>query len=244
MSALVVRLSEGVTIIQGDCLQCLPIQADAVVTDPPYGIGFNHSGGHGRFSQVGVTNASRQRGNHPVYGDDTPFDPTPWLSFDNVILWGADHFYPRLPDRGRWLAFNKLSDMEPWDSFSDVEFAWHSREGAARIFNMKWKGVACEKSGEDNGLRLHPTQKPVRLMVWCLDQAELPEGATVLDPYMGSGTTGVACIRTGRRFVGIEIDAGHFANANTRLQRELARGPLLPFSHTRTICRATQVPAP
>src|SRR5579859_1758362 len=155
-------LADGVEIWLGDCRTILSIieRADCVISDPPYGINYNHSGIH-RFASVGVTKAARARGTLKIIGDNEPFDPWPWLQCDNCIIWGADHFYPRLPDHGRWLAWNKLGDMEPWDSFSDVEFAWHSKEGAARIFSMKWKGIACDKKGEENGLREHTTQKPI-----------------------------------------------------------------------------------
>ena len=203
----------------GDCLEILPTlpKVDSIITDPPYGINFNHSGAHGRFNGQGVTKAARDRGNQPIHGDDKPFDPSPWIAAsDNVIMWGADHFYPRLPDSGRWLAWNKLGDMEPWDSFSDVEFAWHSFDKAARIFSMKWKGIACDKAGEDNGLRVHTTQKPIRLMRWCIEHAGNP--ALVLDPYMGSGTTGVAALQVGCRFIGIEIEPRYFDIACERIE--------------------------
>lgn len=207
------------TLYLGDCLEILPTlgKVDAVVTDPPYGINFNHSGVH-RFASVGVTKAARQRGNPKIKGDDAPFDPGPWLKFPEVLLWGADHFYPRLPDSGRWLVWDKLAGMEPWDSFSDVEFAWHSSEGAARIFSMKWKGIACDKRGENNGLREHTTQKPIRLMKWCIEQSQTTAGATVLDPFMGSGTTGVACAKLGRKFIGIEIEPKYFDIACKRIE--------------------------
>lgn len=200
----------------GDCREILPTlgKVDAVVSDPPYGINYNHGGGQ-RFGSVGVTKAAKARGQPKIVGDDAPFDPAPWLQFPKVLLWGADHFFPRLPDRGRWLAWNKLGDMEPWDSFSDVEFAWCSVEGAARIFSMKWKGIACEKAGEANGLREHTTQKPIRLMTWCLQQ--IGEAETVLDPFMGSGTTGVACLRADRKFIGCEIDPTYFDIACRRI---------------------------
>ncbi len=224
----IVRGHQSATLYLGDCLDIAPQLdgVDAIISDPPYGIDFNRSGAHGRFSGQGVTEAARARGNHPIIGDDQPFDPQAWLGFENVVLWGADHYFKRLPDSGRWLAWNKLGDMTPWDSFCDVEFAWHSKEGAARIFSMKWKGIACDKKWEDNGLRLHPVQKPIRLMAWCMEQAKVPEGATVLDPYMGSGTTGVACLRTNRNFIGIEKDPQHFATAFERIEREARQGML------------------
>lgn len=220
------------TLYLGDChdISGAVGQVDAVVTDPPYGIGYNHSGGERRFGTCGVTKAARQRGQPKIYGDDQPFDPRPWLHFSNVMFWGADHFYPRLPDSGRWLAWNKLGHREPWDSFSDVEFAWHSGEGAARIFSMLWKGIACEKKGENNGLREHTTQKPIRLMRWCLEQSKALSGSVILDPFMGSGTTGVAAIQSGYAFVGIEIDEVYFDIACRRIreaseQTDLFRRP-------------------
>lgn len=208
------------TLYCGDCheISFALGMVDAIISDPPYGIGYAHGGGM-RGGEIGNTAAANKRGSPPVIGDDKPFDPVPWLVLSsNVILWGADHFYPRLPDHGRWLAWNKLGDMEPWDSFSDVEFAWHSKEGAARIFSMKWKGLACDKVGENGGLRQHTTQKPVRLMRWCIDQAKLPEGSLILDPYMGSGTTGVAAAQSGHRFIGVEIHEPYFDIACERIE--------------------------
>lgn len=215
-------LAEGVTLYLGDCREILPTlgKVDAVVTDPPYGIDYNHSGAHGRFNGVGVTKAARIRGNHPIIGDTEPFDPSPFLAFcPNVLFWGADHFYPRLPDSGRFLAFDKLAGMEAWDSFSDVEFAWHSADKAARIFSMKWKGIACDKKGENNGLREHPTQKPVALMQWCIEQASPAD--LILDPFMGSGTTGVAAVKLGRKFIGIEIEPKYFDISCRRISEAL-----------------------
>jgi site-specific DNA-methyltransferase (adenine-specific) len=230
VSARVEHIGDAVLYL-GDWHTLRPIRdqehIDAVISDPPYGIGFTQSGKHGsRFNGVGVSKAARERGTPPVAGDDQPFDPIPLVTLArNVILWGADHFYPRLPDCGRWLAWNKLGDMEPWDSFSDVEFAWHSIEGAARIFSMKWKGIACEKRGENNGLREHPMQKPVRLMEWCVGMS----AGRVLDPYMGAGTTGVACANLHRPFVGVEIEPRWFDIACRRIE-EAYRQPRLPLA--------------
>lgn len=141
------------------------------------------------------------------------------MRFENVLVWGANHYAKRLPDGGRWLAWNKLEHVESFDSFSDVEFAWHSLGRASRICNYMWKGgLACRKLGEDNGRRHHPTQKPIGLMLWCLEQTGLDEGATILDPYMGVGSTGVACMRAGFNFIGCEIDKGYFDIAERRIR--------------------------
>lgn len=207
------HLAEGVTLYLGDCrniLTGLPATV-AIVSDPPYGIAHvRGAGGLGKHNRRNIA---------PIVGDEAPFEPSHLLRFNNVLIWGADHYAARLPaDQGRWLAWNKLDDMESFDSFSDVEFAWHSKKAAARIFSFKWKGIASVKAGEDAG-RSHPTQKPIALMRWCIEQAGSP--SHICDPYLGSGTTGVAAVKLGRRFTGIEIDPGYFDIACRRIAAAL-----------------------
>lgn len=212
------------TLYLGDCLEILPTlgQVDAVVTDPPYGIGYVKGSG-GRTGAYRGSKENCGRNTAPIVGDDRPFDPIPWLAYRNVLMWGANHFVRRIPEGcGRWLAWNKLDDMEPFDDFSDVEFAWHSLGKASRICNFKWKGgIARVKAGEDK-TRDHPTQKPVGLMLWCLNQIGAAE--TILDPFMGSGTTGVACVKMGRKFIGVEIEPKYFDIACRRIE-EAQRQP-------------------
>lgn len=203
------------TLYLGDCREIAPTLARpaAVISDPPYGIGYVL----GAQPKNGAGKHSRANSGQPVYGDAEPFYPAPWLALaDDVILWGANHFAARLP-HGRWLAWNKLGDLEPYDSFSDVEFAWHNRRAADRIFSLMWKGI-CQAVKDDAGNRAHPTQKPVALMRWCIEQAKVPAGGTILDPYMGSGTTGVAAVQMGHLFVGIEIEPRYFDVACRRIE--------------------------
>ncbi len=208
-------LDRGVTLYCADCLDVQLDGVDAVITDPPYGIDHVHSGG-------GLGKHNR-RNLQPILGDSEPFDPSPWLEFPVVVMLGADHYAQRLP-RGRWLVWDKLAGMTSFDDFSDVEVAWQNRTGAARIFRYLWKGI-CQQ-GDKEGGRNHPSQKPTPLMAWLMDQGGVHSGETVLDPYMGSGTTGIACLRTGRRFIGIEKDPKHFQTALERIKRELAQGVL------------------
>jgi len=209
-----------VRLILGDCLKIAPTLegVDAVITDPPYGIGYVHSGG-------GNGGGRNQRNLEPIVGDDVAFNPSPWLGYPSVVLFGADHFAHRLP-RGRWLIWDKLAGMESFDSFSDVEVAWQNRTGAARLFRYLWKGI-CQQGDKDGG-RVHPSQKPTPLMAWCIEQSGVLVGSLILDPFMGSGTTLIAAIRTGRRAIGIEIDERHFRTAVERVKRELAQ-PTLAF---------------
>lgn len=202
----------------GDCRTILPSlkAVDAVVTDPPYGIAFRHSG---KGSSVEGSRAfRRRRGRHTetdrVFGDDEPFDPAPLLAFPKVALFGANHYADRLPPSGAWFVWDKRDGMAS-NSFSDCELVWTKGSGnAARLFRYLWNGV-CQ-AGEKGGPRHHPSQKPVAVMEWVIRLLTKP-GDVVLDPYMGSGSTGVACLRTGRRFIGCEIDPTHFETARRRI---------------------------
>ena len=217
-----------VRLICGDCLDVLGQLEEgsvgAVVTDPPYGIGYRHGGGvRGVKAAVGQTKSASARGCMPVIGDDQPFDPSHLAGFDRVLMWGADNYRNRLPDGGTFLAWDKTDGRGPKDTFLDAEFAWCNWREPRNVFRWLWKGMVCKKVGENNGLRMHTTQKPIALMVWCVN---LADRAIVIDPYMGSGTTGIACIRTGRKFIGIEIDPTYYEIAKKRIQAELAQGRL------------------
>lgn len=222
------RSDDGsVRLILGDALEVLPTLdgLDAIVTDPPYGM--KRNGNSGRFSGGHRVNSHRRwpgpdRGD--VAGDDRPFDPTPWLTFPRVVVWGANHYARSLPV-GTTLVWIKRLDDAFGSFLSDAEIAW-----------MKGgHGVYCRRDLSNYGETAtwaHPCQKPLGIMQWCLERAKVPTGAIVLDPYMGSASTGVACIRTGRRFIGIEIEPsapGHpdyFGIAVRRIRAELKRFPL------------------
>lgn len=208
------------TLILGDCLQILPTlgKVDAVISDPPYGIKFAHGGGGGCLAE------STRFGGDAIMGDDKPFDPSRWLGYGIVALWGANHYASKLPDCACWLVWDKRDGICSNDQ-ADCELAWTNQHLPARLKRHLWNGML--KDSERGERRVHPTQKPVPLMAWVMDRVSVPIGATVLDPYMGSGTTGIACLRTGRNFIGIELDPKHYATACDRMARECAQ-PLLP----------------
>jgi site-specific DNA-methyltransferase (adenine-specific) len=197
------------TLYLGDCLEILPTlpKVDAVITDPPYGIGYSHGKGGGKLAR------STEFDHHPIVGDEKPFDPSPWLSFDRVVLFGANHFASRLPDSSFWLVWDKRDGICSNDQ-ADCEMAWVKGKGNARIIRHLWNGML--KDSERGVQRVHPTQKPVAVMVWAIEQV----GAigSVLDPYMGSGTTGVACMQLARQFVGIELHEPYFDIACERIE--------------------------
>lgn len=210
-------------LILGDCLEVLPLlgKVDAVVTDPPYGISLNTDNSRfsgGNCASIARRGPKRWKGSadgRPIVNDDKPFDPTPFLLGKEQIFWGWNAFPDKLP-KGTCLVWIKRND-EAFGSFlSDAETAWHSRG----------YGVYCFKDLSNAAIarqRVHPTQKPEKLMEWTVARTK---GETILDPFMGSGTTGVACVKLGRSFIGIEIDEGYFDIACRRIQDAVDRPDL------------------
>lgn len=199
------------TLYCGDCLEILPTlgPVDAVVTDPPYGIGEDGGKFRGRKGQG-------HRVLEKMGWDTAPptrevFDAI--MSLDvPAIIWGGNYFTDKLPVSRGWLYWNKLMGGD----FADGELAYTTLDMSLRSFTY------CNK---EHG-KEHPTQKPDCLMAWCL--GFLPDAQTVLDPFMGSGTTGVACARLGRKFIGIEIEPKYFDIACKRIEREYAQLKLFP----------------
>lgn len=197
-------------LMQGDSAGIVPHleRVDAVVTDPPYGIGFSHGGGGGKLAR------STQLDNMPIIGDDRPFEPGGLLEIGApTILWGGNHFADKLPPSQSWLAWDKRCADYSNDQ-ADCELAWTDLGPPARMFRHVWNGML--RGPESKMPRVHPTQKPVALMEWCL--GFLPNADTVLDPFMGSGTTLVACAKLGRRGIGIELDPDYFDIACRRVE--------------------------
>lgn len=188
-------------LILGDCLDVLPTlgPVDAVVTDPPYGIG-EHGGACRTRKRTGYAKHEKKDWDR-ARPDQAVFDAILTCSREQII-WGGNYFADILPPRMGWLYWRKLMGGD----FSDGELAWTSRQGALREY------VRCPK-GMD---KAHPCEKPVDLMRWCL--GFVPDARTILDPFMGSGTTGVACAKLGRSFIGIEIDPGYFDTACKRIE--------------------------
>lgn len=197
-------------LIHGDCREVLPLLegVDAIVSDPPYGMAWD---GRVTPGANGHTGGKSKHFGDKIEGDDEPFDPSPLVGFERVVLWGFQHFAAKLPV-GTSLVWIKRTDKAFGTFLSDADLAW-----------MKGgHGVYCHRSFPQAMAsdRLHPTQKPVDLMAWCIERAKVPNGGLVLDPYMGSGSTGIAALRMGLRFAGIEIDRRHFDVACERIENE------------------------
>lgn len=197
------------TLYLGDCRDILTTlgKVDACVTDPPYGIG--ESGGacrtRGRpgYSKHEKKSWDKERPEREI------FDAMINISSQQII-WGGNYFADYLPPSKGWLYWRKLMGGD----FADGELAWTSLDRALREFTK------CPK----NQGALHPTQKPTEVMRWCL--SFLPDAQTILDPFMGSGTTGVACVKMGRSFIGIEREEAYFDIACKRVREAYAQPDL------------------
>lgn len=198
-----------------DCREVLPLlrRHDLLLTDPPYGIGADMGAGKSAAKWSAVTGADRW--------DEAP--PSPWL-FGLMremtawqCVWGGNYF--ELPPTRCWLLWDK--ETAGVTTFADGEMAWTNFDKALRLKRHLWSGPYM-KIKED---RQHPTQKPLAVIAWCIEQAP-NDVKSVLDPFMGSGTTGVACAQAGKAFTGIERERRYFDIACERIARAQAQGKL------------------
>ncbi|MBK8113462.1 MAG: site-specific DNA-methyltransferase [Candidatus Accumulibacter sp.] len=209
----------------GDCREVLPLlpPVDLILTDPPYGIGADaaaNRSGELAEKQAAMGSAGNKSGrgwkNYGIEGWDKE-RPAPWLfglmqeKGKECVIWGGNYFTDLLPPSMRWLVWDKGQRNF---SLADCEFAWSSQQQASRVLTLP-RGEALQDGKE------HPTQKPLRLMLWCLDMH--PKAATVCDPFMGTGTTGVACVNLGKAFVGIERERQYFDAACRRIEQAYAQ---------------------
>lgn len=206
------------TLYLGDCRDILPTlgKVDAVVTDPPYGMNWNTDST--RFKGGGSTGINRPA----IFGDDEPFDPAHLLALNvPTVIWGYNHMAQRLP-AGRVLIWLKQNPNSYGAFLSDAELAWaNGGNGVWAFYRPRSIATAVIEGG---GSVAHPTQKPVSLMRWCLEYT--PKAKTVLDPYCGSGTTGVAAVQMGRDFIGIEREPKYFDIACKRIEDAQRQGDL------------------
>lgn len=193
------------TLYLGDCLEVMPQlgKVDAVVTDPPYGINWRPR----------VTHQDQK------WVDEINFDIASIVSVaDQATVWGAEYLAPDLPRSKAWLTWVKrpidAGDFsEDSRSYATTEIAW-TTEGKSAFFPLVWDG-GMRQGAAENRTFCHPSQKPIELMRWCVKRHK---AETILDPFMGSGTTGVACVQLQRRFIGIELDETYFDIACKRIE--------------------------
>ena len=217
---------KDIVIYNADCRSILPLipdkSIDLVLTDPPYGCRNNCD--YTRFS--GGLNPSRNFNGKDresfeyvgIINDDKPFDPTPLLEYPQVVIWGYQYFASKVPI-GTVLVWNKKRDNQLGTFLSDCELAWQKNGNGVYLYNHIWHGM--DRQSEYGKKTLHPTQKPIQLMEWCINR--LNNIGIVLDPFLGSGTTAVACKILNRKCIGIEIEEKYCEIAAKRL----AQGVLL-----------------
>jgi site-specific DNA-methyltransferase (adenine-specific) len=197
-------------IIHDDCLNYLRSLPDKafplILTDPPYGLG---------IAKRGVIGTGKRF--TPKSWDVTPerayFDEMRRVS-EHQIIWGGNYFTRFLPASRCWLVWYKKDGL-PRNSFADCELAWTSFNKNALVFNSRWAGFV--KDSREPRVA-HPTQKALEVMKWCVVEFSSP-GDTILDPFLGSGTTAVAAKLLCRNFVGVEIDREYVAIAKDRIKR-------------------------
>jgi DNA modification methylase len=194
------------TLYLGDCREILPTlgKFDAAVTDPPYGIGADEAAsknnGKWGWKYYGESAWDRNRPESEVFAAILSCSK-------HQIIWGGNYFTDLLPPSMQWFIWDKgQRDF----SLADFEMAWSSQQKAARIIDYP-RGRALLDGKE------HPTQKPVEVMRYCINA--LPaKSRTIVDPFMGSGTTGMAALSLGRQFTGIEVNPTYFDIACRRVE--------------------------
>jgi site-specific DNA-methyltransferase (adenine-specific) len=206
----------GAVLYHGNCLEMLSLvnEADAVITDPPYGMDWDVD--TSRFvAGERTTGAPTKTDWGKVRGDKEGFDPSPFLAAKKAVFFGCNHFAARLPV-GTTLVWIKRYDTGFCSFLSDAELAWE--KGGHGVYCFRDVSMQAEAR---LGHKAHPTQKPVPLMQWTIERQG--NAQTILDPFMGSGTTGVACANLGRKFIGIEIERKYFDIACERIAAAYAQ---------------------
>jgi site-specific DNA-methyltransferase (adenine-specific) len=203
------------TLYLGDCREVLPTlgKVDAVVTDPPYGILSPANSGKG--------SGGGKLKNRTLNTANTEWDVAPDATLiadviahgEEAIIWGGNYF--ALPPCRGVLVWDK---RQPWPNFSAAELAWTTLDRPCAMFRLS---SSLADKGENNE---HPTVKPLELMKWCL--SFLFDAKSVLDPFMGSGTTGVAATQMRRSFIGVEREPRYFDIACRRIEEAQRQGDM------------------
>lgn len=212
-------------IYNGECQYVLnrvetPI-IDLVLTDPPYGIALPcnfETRGRGNGGLLKNFSGKKNHEYADIVGDSEPFVPS-WMirKYKSLVLWGANYFSDELPPSSGWLVWDKLHPIGL--DQADCELAWSNAVKGVRIFRHLWNGMM---RASEHGDPFHPAQKPVELMRWVLCLKWLESKRSVLDPYMGSGPVGVACVLEGRGYTGIEVSEHYCSIAADRMSQAVA----------------------
>lgn len=198
-------------LYHGDCLKVMSEleRADLVIADPPYGLKENARKVASRGGLIAATDyGSFEWDNKPA----SPEEISAIISAGkNAIIWGGNYFKVE-PARG-WLVWDKMNSSD----FADAELAWTNIKMSVRILKFMWNGMI--RQGEARGKkRVHPAQKPVELIMWCI--SFVPKAELILDPFIGSGTSAVACEILNKKWIGIEKEEKYCEIAAKRIETE------------------------
>jgi site-specific DNA-methyltransferase (adenine-specific) len=195
---------------------------DLAIVDPPYGIGEDGSNNHTRGKLANAKNYKSFYGNDKKTESKEYFLELKRIS-KNQIIWGANHFIDNIRNANSscWVIWDKNNGM---NDFADCELAWTSFKSAVRKFKFTWNGMLQEDM-ENKEIRIHPTQKPVKLYEWLLQNYAKPNDL-ILDTHVGSASSLVACENMGFKYVGCELDKDYYEASMKRLNDYLAQQKL------------------
>lgn len=210
------------TLYLGDCLRVLSDfhtkSVDAVITDPPYGIDIAKTANIGGSKPFGNSNGKViEAKNYKISDWDSIIpDKRIFTQIDRIgnkqAIFGANHIGFMKPS-SCWLVWDKCNT----GNFADCELVYTNLNKSVKRLKFRWNGMLQENM-KDKEIREHPTQKPVKVMEWVIDQCDLKSDSLIVDPFMGSGTTGVAAWNLGHRFIGVEKDPEYFDIACRRIE--------------------------
>ena len=202
---------DGITLYHGDCREETAwLEADVLVTDPPYGINYKTG-----YKHINDTDHS------DIAGDNDAFDPTHLLAVKRAVIFGGNNFASSLPDSGAWIVWDKTIKNDLKVRIAEAELAWTNCLQRTRVFRHLWSGAFRDS---ERGTKYHPSQKPEILMGWVIGLVAKP-GDVIADPYSGSGSTLVAAKGRGHRAIGVELEERYCEIAARRLDQGVLEFP-------------------
>lgn len=210
-----------VTIFHGDCYKITPILENIgmILTDPPYGI--NYRSNHNSSRRGKWAKWVRYDNLPGIIGDDKPIDPSLFLTFNKVVLFGGNYIADKLPPSRCWIVWDKRDGISQ-NNQADCEMAWTNLDKPSRIFRHLWSGLL--RAGEENisiSEKLHPHQKPLALMRYIITYSGISKDSIILDPFCGSGSTLRAAKDLGFKCIGVEIEEKYCEISAHRCSQEV-----------------------